>query len=96
MYPKKFCDINSLNVHTINTDHMIVFTLFVTKNHTICFANIQRKLIDLKPTVVCPVQLIQFHILVIGYLLSKRSWYRLQIQLISSTLIHYTYHLYIK
>ena len=53
MYPKKFGDINSLNVHAINTDHMIVFTLFVTKNHKICFANIQRKLIDLKPTTGC-------------------------------------------
>ena len=40
MYPKKFGDINSLNGHAINTDHMIVFTLFVTKNHNICFGNI--------------------------------------------------------
>ena len=30
MYPKKFGDINSRNVHAINTDRMIVFTLFVT------------------------------------------------------------------
>ena len=31
VYPKTFGDINSLNVYAINTDHMIVSTLFVTK-----------------------------------------------------------------
>ena len=40
VYPNKFGDINSLNVHAIYTDHMIVFTLFVTKTHKICFGNI--------------------------------------------------------
>ena len=33
MYPKKFGDINSLNVDAIYTNHMIVFTLSVTKNN---------------------------------------------------------------
>ena len=37
VYPKTFDDINSLNVDTIYTDHMIVFILFVTK---MCFGNI--------------------------------------------------------
>ena len=33
VYPKKFGDINSVNVHAIYTDYTIVFTLCVNKNH---------------------------------------------------------------
>ena len=40
MYPMRVGDINYVNVHAIDTDHMIVFTLFVTTSHNICFGNV--------------------------------------------------------
>ena len=49
-YTKKFCNIHSINVHTIYTDQVTVFSLFVTEYHKIGFGNISRQLINLKPS----------------------------------------------
>ena len=40
VYTKKFFNIHYINVHTIYTDQVIVFTLFVTEYHKIGFGNI--------------------------------------------------------
>ena len=40
VYTKKFCNIHSVNVHTIYADQVIVFTLFVTEYHNIGLGNI--------------------------------------------------------
>ena len=38
VYTNKCCNIHSINVHTIYTDQMIVFTLFVIGNHKLVWA----------------------------------------------------------